>query len=207
VGQPESREEKDLEAGEIRLLKPISHAASRRAWFIAVLERCGADGWYVAPFSALPLPAFEGELELGVRRPTYLRTLCVWNVRRVNARALARASWPCGRLGAADLRAARAAWNAWRTGAPLPRMLRDRVGPPLTHPRDPRREYEAAEESAWDETAAALEDPAAGAGEQITPFYVVPDSARLMAAEAEDARRVRPSRRRRGGSDAADRSK
>ncbi len=177
-----------VHVGEVRLLKPTTATAERRAWFVAVLDRAGQDGWFVAPFSALPLAAFEGELQLGVRRPPYLRTLCAWNARRISDRALTYGSWPCGRLTAAHLRAARAVWAAWRMAASLPRSLRLRVGPTLAHPRDPRRAYEAEEAAAFDHTVVSLEESSAEAMEPSGLSYLIPDTERLWAAESEDDR-------------------
>lgn len=193
---PETPKPPTLEIGDVRLLKPVVAATARRAWFVAVLDGAGEDAWYVAPFSALPLAAFEGELELRGNRPPYLRTLCAWNTRRITDCVLARQSWPCGRLAAADLRAARAVWNAWRVAAPLPQSLRHRVGVPLVHPRDPRRTYEAEEASAFDETIASLEESSARAMEAGGSSYWIPDAERLLAAESEEERRP-PDRRRR----------
>ncbi len=193
---PESGEPAAVGIGDVRLLKPTAATAARRAWFVAVLDRAGDDAWYVAPFSALPLAAFEGEMELGARRPPYLRTLCAWNTRRIGDRVLARQSWPCGRLAAAELHAARAVWNAWRMAAPLPRSVRHRVGPPLAHPRDPRRTYETDEASAFDETVSSLEEVSARAMGRGESAYLVPDAERLLAAESE-ADRPPPGRRKR----------
>lgn len=183
---PAGPEGTPVEIGQVRLLKPAGVMTARRPWFVAVLDRAAPKRCWIVPFSALPLPAFETELQLSSRRPSYVRTLCLWNARQVHDHTLARASWICGQLSAAELRAARAVWRTWRGIAPLPRTLRDRVGPPLVHPRDPRRDYEAAEASAWDETTASLEEPQSSGADHLATLYTVPDAARLLAAESDD---------------------
>ncbi|MCX7817919.1 MAG: hypothetical protein N2652_01705 [Kiritimatiellae bacterium] len=173
------------EEGQVRLLAPATAATACRAWFVAVLERADLTGWYVAPFGVVPVPAFESEVRLSERRPPYLRTLCLWNTRRVEGRRLEEFSWLCARLSPSELRAARAVWRAWRHAAPLPAFLRARVGPPLAHPRDPRREYETEEAAAWDEACAFLEGSLAREAEEVPSLYAIPEAERLMAAEPE----------------------
>lgn len=132
-------------AGQILLLRPFSAALAERPRYLAALARQPA-GWLVAPFGRFSTPAVPGELATGRDAPP-LRILCLWNAALVPQHLLER-SWVTDRLTKPELSAALSLYRSIRDGEPPPRQLADRMGPPLQHPLDPRRDY-LEEESGW----------------------------------------------------------
>ncbi len=135
-----------LVTGAILLMKPLSrvpHGPCVRPLYVALLAHDNAEGWHVAPFGRFAVPATPREFQTGLR-PMALRVLCLWNARRVSRAILAR-SWRVGRLPSHVLAL------ALRDGEPVtassirPRLRwrtpAEKVGPPLTHPLDPRWIY------------------------------------------------------------------
>lgn len=156
------------------------------------------QGWlHLAPFGAFSAPACDGELLL--RHPVGpLRVVCLWNRRRLPVAALRR-GWPAGRLRADDLADLRTWLDCRAALRALPPALKDRTGPSIVPPDDPRDPY-TDEETGWldalaDAALAAAGDGAerpAGAGENAA------DAGPLAAEPPTDyapAPRRRPSRR------------
>lgn len=136
------------QAGQIRLMFPVAAAPAARPLYVALLEACGEAAFLAAPYSRFATAATPGELATG-RKPLPLRVLCVWNARYIPAAAAA-GSWLSGRLRPSERRDALIVRNRTAAGEPVPPALRDRVGPPLRHPADPRRIYVAQEEALTD---------------------------------------------------------
>jgi hypothetical protein len=119
----------------------------------------GYDQWRVVPFSALCVPAVPQEMRLRTEGPA--QVLEGWNVRRIPGR-LARKSWKVDDLRESE----RFEVESWlltvEAGGDPPPMLRDRTGPPLRHPMDPRQDYLLSEGSRVD---GVLGEPEAVYGE------------------------------------------
>jgi hypothetical protein len=97
----------------------------------------------VAPFGDYCEPATNAEWLTG-RDAGPLRVLCLWNTRDYPARWL-ELSWIVGELTEQELAGA---WDVFRhalTNVPLSDRLREQVGAPIIHPRDPRLAYQAEE--------------------------------------------------------------
>lgn len=125
-----------VQPGDIRLLHPSIEPNAPR--YVAVIESAGREGWRVAPFGLLAEPATPEEVATGRTAPG-LRVLCAWNRFDMPASSL-QTCWLADRLSEAEqdvlltpLRGSpvegSAAWPP------------ERVGPPLSHPLDPRWDY------------------------------------------------------------------
>jgi hypothetical protein len=134
-------------AGAVLLLRPGALPPAARPLYMAVLDAPAPGLALAAPFGPFAHPAVPREL-LVPKRPLPLRVLCVWNARLVPAAAL-REAWPCGRLRPEELRAAAVLLRCGGGNTP-PQRLAGRVGPPLSHPADPRRVYLRREEVLMD---------------------------------------------------------
>lgn len=132
--------------GDLRLVAPGSEEDPPLV--VAVLGSAGASRWWVAPFGRLAVPATPGEILLRPSAPGF-RVVCLWNARCIPASRLSR-SWSVGTLSEAEMEAVQAMAGCIRSGDPVPAPFADRVGPPLLHPMDPRREYELAERRRMD---------------------------------------------------------
>ncbi len=179
-----------VRAGEIWLLHPSASTRPDRPVYMAVLFVHRGDAVRVAPFSRFASPACEGEWSTG-RASAPLRVLGLGFQRIVPARALA-SGWCAGRLTAAEMRAVRGWLDSAAGEESAHPALRNRCGPPLVHPDDPRWDY-VREESAWLDTwAAAAGESSHAVREESGPL--------LKAAESkpgDDAYHVRPNPRTR----------
>ena len=138
-GAPVAPFHRVIRPADIRLLSPaLSPLTRSRPVHVLVLENHAPEYSIVVPFSRFATPALPGELALETDIPA-LRVVCAWNRCRVCTTVL-QASWHITTLPAdafAECRELSAAAN----GTPTPARLLDRVGPPLTHPLDPRHRY------------------------------------------------------------------
>jgi hypothetical protein len=174
IRYPAPRAGAAVRAGQIRLLPPATPATAARPVYVAVLAPAGPERWQVAPFGRFATPALPGEYATR-RRALPLSVLCAWNAGVAGA-ALLRASYPAGRLTAAERRACGALLAVAGGGAPPPADVARRTGPPLVHPLDPRHAYVEEERALWLEIGAAAAAPGGA-----RPF----DELRLAAEEPE----------------------
>ena len=132
-----------LKIGQIRLLDPRMFAEVRRARYVAVIAGWGDDAYLAAPFGPFEVPATTTEWITGI--PTSaLSVLCLWNTRTLPSAILKR-SWLVGELSLEQLADAWAVFRHAMTGVELDDRLLALVGCSITHPRDPRRLYQAEE--------------------------------------------------------------
>jgi hypothetical protein len=132
-----------LQLGEIRLLAPHVTPASADPVFVAVYSEWNPVGYMIAPFSRFPVPAFTGELFTGWKE-AQLRVLNVWNSFSMAPDALT-ASWLVDRLSEEECARARALFRHTIFGHELAGDLSALIGPPITHPLDPRLIYQRQE--------------------------------------------------------------
>jgi len=125
--------------GQIRCISPEWTAAYARPLYVACLAEAAPDRLLVAPYGHLSTPGLPGELATG-RTSTPLRVLCLWNACPAPA-AVLRRSWLVDALSERERSEALAVYDALRGGTPPPDDLTDRLGPPLSHPDDPRHAY------------------------------------------------------------------
>ncbi|MGV3659060.1 MAG: hypothetical protein ACO1TE_02715 [Prosthecobacter sp.] len=126
--------------GQIRQLNPELKPAWTRTVIVLVLtvDEKGQQA-LVAPFSQFDQPAFDGELATGLKDES-LSVLCLWNSTRIPLAALRRSWWLMDSFD--DLLADADTFHAARNKRePLPATLKDRLGPPIIHPLDPRHDY------------------------------------------------------------------
>ena len=170
------------EAGQIRLLAPADGPSRARPVYIALLEPAPAGRWLAAPFGRFAAPAVPGEWATGLKASP-LRVLCVWNARRLGARRAAR-SWVVGRLPRCALESALELRKTDRVRKPAPEKLAAAVGPPLTHPLDPRWAYLDEERDFMDALAAEADAGEEGGGAVPYPFA---EGGLALAAEPHGA--------------------
>lgn len=126
--------------GQIRQLNPELKPVWPRSVIVLVLsvDEKGQQA-LVAPFSQFDQPAFDGELATGLRDES-LAVLCLWNSTRVPLTALRRSWWLMDSFD--DLLADADTFHTARSKRePLPATLKERLGPPIIHPLDPRHDY------------------------------------------------------------------
>ena len=152
IRYPAPRPGAAVSAGQIRLLPPATPATAGRPVYVAVFAPAGLDRWQVVPFGRFATPGLPGEF-LTRRRTPPLRVLCAWNAGVVGA-GLLQASYPAGRLTAAERHAAEALLAAAGATRTLPASVASRTGPPLVHPLDPRHRYMEEERALWLEIGA-----------------------------------------------------
>jgi hypothetical protein len=141
-------------AGQIRLLYPHAGATRMRLLYVAILEVNSAR-LLVAPFGKFTEPAMPGEWLTGRSEPG-LRVLGLWNARSLPL-SIIPDSWLVELLPESTVADARAVWESHHTGITLPAELEKRVGPPIVHPLDPRREYLEQEKIFMDQIEAFAE--------------------------------------------------
>jgi len=135
--------DKGLQVGQIRLLDPLIFEETRRPLYVALISEWDEDSFVTAPFGPFGDPATTTEWLTG-RQTSALRVLCLWNVRTLPNEILNR-SWLVDDLTQAELDDA---WTVFRhasTGVDLEDRLLAKVGCPITHPRDPRLDYQVEE--------------------------------------------------------------
>jgi hypothetical protein len=145
--------------GQIRLISPGVSGAYDRQVLVAVLWETSENLFMCAPFGIFAEPAVPGELLVMPDVPS-LRVLCVWNARELGTETVGR-SWLIDTLSRGDIRDANLVFRHYAQGDVLPAAVQKRVGPPLIHPLDPRRDY--LEEEAW----RFLELAQKGSGENV----------------------------------------
>ena len=132
-----------IRAGQIRLLSARTVPQARRPLFVAVLSEWEDGLALVTPYGPFSEPASTGELLTG-RQDSALRVLCLWNSHTLPHVAIAE-SWVVDDLTGTELADAWAAFEHITFGKALNSALAERVGPPICHPRDPRRQYQEEE--------------------------------------------------------------
>jgi len=163
------------EPGQVRLFSPEVEAANDRLLYVAVLAMGANTGLLVAPYSRFSEPCVPGELLTG-RDTASLKVVCLWNAINVPAAVLAR-SWVVDALSENELEAAIAVRRHLVSEDVLPSELAERVGPPLWHPADPRRQY-------LDEERRTMESLLGGSGGVVEYPTLTP--ARPIAADPHD---------------------
>jgi hypothetical protein len=133
----------DVCVGQIRLLSPKLIPDCPRFLYFAVVADWAEGMKLISPFSNFSEPASPGELHTG-RSDFALRVLCLWNSHTLPSELLAH-SWIVDRMTESEVDAAWAVFESATLGKPLPAELVQRVGPPISHPRDPRRQYQEEE--------------------------------------------------------------
>lgn len=144
----------DIAIRQIRLLAPGLDASYARPLYMAVVDHAGAGRYLCVPFGRFSEPAFPGELKTG-REALTLRVLCIWNACFLPESLLERA-WSVGELDTDELAGVSDVRAYLEHGQHLPPEIECRVGPPMIHPLDPRRDYRD-DELAW--MAALLSGP------------------------------------------------
>ena len=126
--------------GQIRQLNPELQPAWTRSVIVLVLSVDDAAQQALAiPFSEFAQPAFDGELATDLKDES-LAVLCLWNATNVPLASLRRSWWLADAYD--DLLHNAETLQAARKGRePVPEALKDHVGPPITHPLDPRHDY------------------------------------------------------------------
>jgi hypothetical protein len=126
--------------GQVRLLHPDVLPGSEDPVYVAVLAEWEQGLLLASPFSPCSSPASSGELAYpGHEDP--LKVLELWNTTTALPFQLAE-SWLVTELTARERDDAWKAFAHIATGAPLPKRLQDRVGPPIVHALDPRIEFQ-----------------------------------------------------------------
>jgi len=126
----------EIEAGQIRLMTPRE---GKEPVYIAVANVDPEGIALCVPFGIFSEPATDGELLSG-RDSIVVRVWCIWNRRRISAKAVGK-SWVADSLNEDEMQRLLRALSTCNAGEPLPPDLREDSGPPLIHPLDPRREY------------------------------------------------------------------
>jgi hypothetical protein len=137
-----------VEAGQIRLLAPHLTPGNYNLVYVSVYGTWVDDTLLVAPFSRFSTPATAGEL-LYPGNGMCVRVLEVWNTRNYKPEDL-QASWLVDTIDDDDCKDAYTLFEAELFGAVVPPEFSRRVGVPITHPQDPRREYVAEEKAMLD---------------------------------------------------------
>lgn len=126
--------------GQIRQLNPELKADWDRTVIVLVLTVDEAQQRALAiPFGEFSEPAFDGELATGLKDHS-MAVLCVWNAAWVPFAALHRSWWLTDSFSDL-LKSAETLHSVRRGREPVPEALKDRVGPPIAHPLDPRHDY------------------------------------------------------------------
>ncbi|WP_395744518.1 hypothetical protein [Prosthecobacter sp.] len=139
-----------IQRGQVRQLNPELKPAWTRPVHVLVLTvEAGRDRALVAPFGPLHEPAFEAELSTEIEDES-LAVLCLWNATWMPLPCLAHSWWlmDCFEELLQEAAALRKSL-AEKKGAPP--ALRERTGPPLIHPQDPRHAYVDSEEDLLDD--------------------------------------------------------
>lgn len=137
-----------IRPGQVLHLPPECHAEVGRTVFALVTHVDSGHGTArVIPFGPVETPALPSELSTGIGDQA-LRVLCLWNAAELPLRMLER-SWLVSECDAALLSDVEALQAGLEQKKEVPANLRDRVGPPLIHPDDPRHEFIYMEEQLW----------------------------------------------------------
>jgi len=115
-----------------------------------------------------------------------LKVLCLWNVRELPGAKVQR-SWVVDELSRDELTDALRLHEALATKETPTQMLADRIGPPIQHPLDPRKEY-LEEERSWMSRFA-------GHSAEAAPIQFPQRSSRLRKA-AEDRAKYEVDRKK-----------
>jgi hypothetical protein len=157
---------------DVRLLNPWLVRGVRRPLYFVVLAEWLDGLWLIAPFSRFTMPATVGEWNTGRGeadpRQDPLSILSLWNAHTVPPEAVQQ-SWFIDTLTDTEMANA---WEVFRhvtTGKPLTPALRDRVGPPIYHPADPRNDYLAQEAAGLHPLALLAEEYISQLAEKAAP--------------------------------------
>jgi len=134
----------ELDVGQIRLIDGWLVPKARRLVFVAIIYAWEGGVFAISPYGPFNEPATTGEL-LTDRPDDVLQVLSLWNTRAIPHDLLSEGSRFVGRLTLTELSDARAVFRHALTGESLPETLRDRVGSPIIHHRDPRIVYQSEE--------------------------------------------------------------
>ena len=129
--------------GQVRLVSAEFFRKDDRPLYIAILSEWEQGMLLIAPFSRFAEPATTGELKLD-RPDGPLQVLSLWNAHSVDEAPLKR-SWLVDQLSDEERDHA---WNILQhitTGATVSADLAMRCGPPVSHPEDPRIDYQEQE--------------------------------------------------------------
>jgi hypothetical protein len=113
---------------------------------VALISERTDGGFLVAPYGRFAEPATPDELLTGRETPA-LQVLCLWNSEELTAAEVC-TSWFVDILSEQEVADALAIYRH-PSGTPLPPGLQTRVGPPLSHPLDPRHDYLDEERELW----------------------------------------------------------
>lgn len=141
--------------GQVRLLVP--DVLGSRPRYVVLLEVLANDRFRIVPFGLFSYPCVPGEMLTG-RCVDVLRVLCLWNSRDIT-RSTAGRSWFVDTLDDLEMEAAQQVFHHMNEGTDLPSELRERVGPPMWHPFDPRHAYLDGESGAMARLEASGTDP------------------------------------------------
>lgn len=131
--------------GQIRQLNPeLKPIWTRPVQVLVLTVEPERDRALVAPFGPLHEPAFEAEIATDIDDES-LAVLCLWNATWMPLPSLAHSWWLMDCFEEL-LRDATLLRQALARKEPVPAALKDRTGPPLIHPHDPRHAYVDAEE-------------------------------------------------------------
>jgi len=133
------REGAVVEVRQIRLLYPDCSASWHRPVYLALLDHRQDGGILAAPFSRFSYPALPGELIIE-REDVQLRVISLWCAQEFRVSRLA-LGWQVDDLDEGELRMARSVYEWIHGGEDVPGEIKERVGPPLIHPLDPRWDY------------------------------------------------------------------
>ena len=167
-----------LEPGQIRLLFP--RGLDSELVFIVIAGVSGEQECTCVPFSPLSEPATPDELLSGRDEPT-VRVFCLWNARTVPPHLLPD-SWTVDTLTETELVRLSTALEAYMQTGKVPDGLKQAVGPPLSHPADPRREYRYLEEQRI-EHALVRES---SSRRNVIEYEIAPTEDRELPKAAED---------------------
>lgn len=141
--QPIVNFERNVAVGQIRLLPVGALASTCRLLYFAVVADWEDELKLIAPYARFSEPASTGELLTG-RPERQVRVLCLWNAHTLPIELIGE-SWVVDRLSESEVDEAWAVFEHVAFGKPLPMALVERVGPPISHPRDPRIQYQQEE--------------------------------------------------------------
>ncbi|NCD33285.1 MAG: hypothetical protein EOL87_07685 [Spartobacteria bacterium] len=99
-----------------------------------------ADQWLMVPFGEYSVPCIPGEMDMK-RNHSFTNVLCAWNARNMENSTLTQ-SWIVDQLNSSEQDQVRSMMRGALTGAPLPESLKERCGPPIHKPGDPRIDYQ-----------------------------------------------------------------
>ena len=132
--------EEPIQVGDIRILSSRLIGETDLPVYVAVISEWEDGDWLFAPYCEFSEPATTGELLTG-RSDFGLRVLCLWNAHTISSNDLS-FSFLEDSMNEEERKEAWAVFRSVSVGDDLPANLENRVGPPITHPKDPRISYQ-----------------------------------------------------------------